>query len=109
MSSDYNYRLLQKDIKEGKQIVLFLGAGINFCDKHKILWADVMAYLFKSVVLNIASENDLSDDELTLFKDIFGINQTSETDKKQYSDNKTLLPSDKLLQYVYNEFPFTLQ
>lgn len=29
MSSDYNYNLLKKDIKDGKQIVLFLGAGIN--------------------------------------------------------------------------------
>lgn len=109
MSSDYNYRLLQKDIKEGKQIVLFLGAGINFCDKHKILWADVMAYLFKSVVLNIASENDLSDDELTLFKDIFGIDQNDGSKKKQNNDSKTLQASEKLLQYVYNEFPFTLQ
>lgn len=109
MSSDYNYRLLQKDIKEGKQIVLFLGAGINYCKDYPILWADVMEHLFKSVVLNIASENNLSNDELTLFKDLFGIDQTCETEKKQNSDNKTLLPSDKLLQYVYNEFPFTLQ
>lgn len=104
MSSDYNYRLLQKDIKEGKQIVLFLGAGINYCNEHPILWADVMAYLFKSVVLNIASENNLSDDELTLFKDIFGIEQGRDT-----KNNETLLPSRKLLQHVYNEFPFTLQ
>ena len=109
MSSDYNYRLLQKDIKEGKQIVLFLGAGINYCKVYPILWADVMEHLFKSVVLNIASENNLSNDELTLFKDLFSIDQTCETEKKQNSDNKTLLPSDKLLQYVYNEFPFTLQ
>ena len=104
MSSDYNYRLLQKDIKEGKQIVLFLGAGINYCKEYPILWADVMGHLFKSVVLNIASENNLSNDERTLFIDLFGIKLNSVT-----KTNKTSRPSGEMLQYVYNEFPFTLQ
>lgn len=109
MSSDYNYRLLQKDIKEGKRIVLFLGAGINYCKDYPILWADVMEHLFKSVILNIASDNNLSQEERTLFKDLFGIDQNDGSKKKQNNDSKTLQASEKLLQYVYNEFPFTLQ
>lgn len=109
MSSDYNYNLLKKDIKEGKRIVLFLGAGINYCKDYPILWADVMEHLFKSVILNIASDNNLSQEERTLFKDLFGIDQNGESKKKQNNDSKTLQASEKLLQYVYNEFPFTLQ
>ena len=46
MSSDYNYNLLKKDIKEGKQIVLFVGAGINFCPKYRMLWSDVIIHVF---------------------------------------------------------------
>ena len=109
MSRDYNYRLLQKDIKEGKRIVLFLGAGINYCKDYPILWADVMEHLFKSVILNIASDNNLSQEERTLFKDLFDIDKNNKSKKKQNNDSKTIQASEKLLQYVYNEFPFTLQ
>lgn len=103
MSSDYNYRLLQKDIKEGKQIVLFLGAGINYCYDRKILWADVMKHLFKSVILGASSENDLTEKEMNLFLESFGILDNVDIKNEPHQIN------EELLQYIYNEFPFTLQ
>ena len=103
MSSDYNYRLLQKDIKEGKQIVLFLGAGINYCNDRKILWADVMKHLFKSVILGASSENDLTEKEMNLFLESFGILDNVDIKNEPHQIN------EELLQYIYNEFPFTLQ
>ena len=103
MLSDYNYNLLKKDIKEGKQIVLFLGAGINYCYKRKILWADVMKHLFKSVILGASSENDLTEKEMNLFLGSFGILDNVDIKNEPHQIN------EELLQYIYNEFPFTLQ
>ena len=44
MSSDYNYNLLKKDIKEGKQIVLFVVHPIN-------------AYFFSCIASILSSKN----------------------------------------------------
>lgn len=42
MCTDYTYNLLKKDFEANKQIVLFVGAGINYSIGHQILWNDVM-------------------------------------------------------------------
>ena len=59
MCTDYTYNLLKKDFEANKQIVLFVGAGINYSIGHQILWNDVMEYLFKNVLSSITSANVL--------------------------------------------------
>ncbi len=101
---DYTYNLLKKDIEDGKQIVLFLGAGINY-SKHKILWADVMKDLFENVILSVSSDNNLSEKELSIFSKLFNVDNIPKTNNE---DNNTPI-NTSLLQYVYNEYPYTLQ
>ena len=103
MSSDYNYHLLQKDIKEGKQIVLFVGAGINFCQKHRMLWSDVMRHLFKHALTSIACNKDINKDDLAQLKELFGIDNNALLDKE--SINSYL----ELHEYVQDEYPSILQ
>lgn len=103
MSSDYNYRLLQKDIKEGKQIVLFVGAGINFCQEHRMLWSDVMRHLFKHTLTSIACNKDINKDDLAQLKELFGIDNNAQLDKESIDSYL------KLYEYVQDEYPSVLQ
>lgn len=103
MLSDYNYNLLKKDIKEGKQIVLFVGAGINFCQKHRMLWSDVMRHLFKHALTSIACNKDINKDDLAQLKELFGIDNNALLDKE--SINSYL----ELHKYVQDEYPSILQ
>lgn len=42
MTYDINFHNLKKDINSGKQLVLFLGAGVNFSKDVKLLWEDLI-------------------------------------------------------------------
>lgn len=103
MSSDYNYNLLKKDIKEGKQIVLFVGAGINFCPKHRMLWSDIMRHLFKHALTSIACNKDINKDDLAQLKELFGIDNNALLDKESIDSYL------ELYEYVQDEYPSVLQ
>lgn len=105
LNSNHNYQLLKKDLDEGKRIVLFLGAGINYCQNRRILWADVMQYLFRQVILKVAAENRLSEQESSLLKQVFNLN----TPNTGFPPVNPEAAADELKQYIYDEFPFTLQ
>lgn len=102
MLNEYNYKLLKEDIKNGKQIILFLGAGVNYCKNHRILWADVMAHLFGHALMSISCDKNIDDDDLVLLKRLFNIP----------SDNGGALDvslSLDLHKYVQDEYPSVLQ
>lgn len=92
MCTDYTYNLLKKDFEANKQIVLFVGAGINYSTGHQILWNDVMEYLFKNVLSSITSANGFTAEETRLLQKLF-----EQTDCPE-------IPTD-LKKYVSEEFP----
>lgn len=92
MCTDYTYNLLKKDFEANKQIVLFVGAGINYSTGHQILWNDVMEYLFKNVLSSITFANGFTAEETRLLQKLF-----EQTDCPE-------IPTD-LKKYVSEEFP----
>lgn len=73
-------RPLKSDIFENKQIVLYTGAGVNYSKGVKVLWEDVMEYLFKKALLYIARENDMTHDQLLELFDLFEIASSERSD-----------------------------
>lgn len=45
MKENENFTKFREDIEGNKQIVLFLGAGVNYTKDRKMLWSDLLNYL----------------------------------------------------------------
>ena len=99
MLNDYNYKRLKDDFRGGKQIVLFVGAGINFCKKNPILWSDVMGYLFEQALVSIACDKEIKDEYLARLRKLFNI--------KDGSCKENLIID--LHKFVQDEYPSVLQ
>lgn len=69
---------LHKDIKAGKQLVLFLGAGVNFSSEARLLWEDLINPLMRVALMKIISDKRLDRQGLMDLYDIFGIASSSE-------------------------------
>ena len=94
MNTDYTYNLLRKDFADNKQIVLFVGAGINYSSGHEILWNDVMEHLFSSALNQVASDKCLDIETMSTLKKMFHNGSPN-------LDTSTL----SLMKYTNNEFP----
>lgn len=98
MSYLSNLRLLNNDIAGGKQLVLFLGAGVNFSKNVKLLWEDIINPLMKIALMKIVSDKGLDGQGLIDLYDVFDISSSSGIDKeKGYSKIK--------LNVAYNYSP----
>lgn len=70
-----NLRDLKEDLLQGKQIVLFLGAGVNFSQGKKLMWTDLLNFLFNHAIAMLnATTNDIS-----IVRDVFTDNDISDT------------------------------
>lgn len=98
MNTDYTYNLLRKDFADNKQIVLFVGAGINYSSGHEILWNDVMEHLFSSALNQVASDKCLDIETMSTLKKMFHNGSPN-------LDTSTL----SLMKYTNNEFPAIFQ
>lgn len=94
MNTDYTYNLLRKDFADNKQIVLFVGAGINYSYGHEILWNDVMEHLFRNVLTSIASVNSFTPEETDILHKLF-----------VQDDCRNITIDSSLKKYVSNDFP----
>lgn len=73
MRNNYNFNLLREDFEQKKQIVLFVGAGINYSPDVAVLWDDVLNHLFKDALRHLALERGLSGRVVSLIKGALGI------------------------------------
>lgn len=99
---DKNMSSLKKDMKEGKQVVLFLGAGINYSPQKHLLWNDVLSkFLHDAIPLLNLPPTDVVDLQHGL-----SLNNEEFTTETKVSVIKNLLGGSyvPLLQnIIYNE------
>lgn len=73
MKNSYNFDLFKKDLEDRKQMVLFVGAGINYSKDVKILWDDVINYLFEKTLSRHVIGKNISTDDYCIIKKALGI------------------------------------
>lgn len=83
MTYDINFHNLKKDINSGKQLVLFLGAGVNFSKDVKLLWEDLINPLMEISLMKIASDKGMDRQELLDLYDVFEIDSSENLDKEK--------------------------
>lgn len=83
MTYDINLHNLKKDINNGKQLVLFLGAGVNFSKDVKLLWEDLINPLMEISLMKIASDKGMNRQELLDLYDVFEIDSSEDLDKEK--------------------------
>lgn len=73
MSYKVNLQRLEKDIRDNKQVVLFLGAGINSSEGINLSWKDIITPLMESALLRFAATKGLSEQEIKDVLDVFDV------------------------------------
>ena len=89
MKNNYNFDLFKRDLEDRKQMVLFVGAGINYSKDVKILWDDVINYLFEKTLSRHVIGKNISTDDYCIIKKALGIdsilsNEEIETGLKKF-------------------------
>lgn len=82
MSYTTNLHYLKRDIKNGKQIVLFLGAGVNFSPNVKLLWEDIINPLMEIAITRIACNSQMPIGDLKDLYDVFEIHSSIELESE---------------------------
>ncbi len=104
MKNNCNFNSLKNDLKDKKQMVLFVGAGINYSEGKKVLWDDVINYLFKEALSRHVIEKDICGDDYEIIKKISGIDEIL---SKQDLDNNIsigeVMDRYKVQQYAMSE------
>lgn len=85
-----NLSLLEKDLKAHKQIVLFVGAGINYSYKVNLLWEHLINHLFENALVRISMGKGLDGTEYSVLRQAFGID----------SDGLSNIPYNKSLHDI---------
>lgn len=73
MSYNLGIKKLRQDIINGKQIALFLGAGINNSKEIKLMWNQLLNPILKSALYKLSFEYRFSKTQLDALLDLFGI------------------------------------
>lgn len=98
MAYELPLRSLMNDIIAGKQLILFLGAGVNYSPNVKLLWEDLINPLMETVLVRMASDKGLTNDELQDVYDVFEI-------RKRRGLSKELGYEDVKRQVIYEYSP----
>lgn len=94
-----NLNLLRQDFENKKQVALFVGAGINYSPGVRLLWDDVINYLFEIVVSRMSIEKGLTGKNHLFLKHVFGLDSEL-SDVEISEDTKGLIKN-----YATMEFP----
>lgn len=57
--SKYNLESLEKDLKNNKQMALFVGAGVNMSSTVNLSWGALMNHLFNQALGFLAIEKNI--------------------------------------------------
>lgn len=104
-----NIHLLRKDLEAHKQIVLFIGAGINCSDKVNLLWEQVINHLFDHVVIRVSLEHGLEKDEFSALRQAFGLDRILNEDVVGNIVTSDLVDCMNLYNYALQEFPLIVK
>ncbi len=96
---DTNFMAFKQDVEKKKQMILFVGAGINYSRGTQLLWRDLMNRLFGNALQYIASENDIDGDTLKKLKSLFGISLKDDGDNDKKNND---LYKIELLSFLEN-------
>jgi len=83
MTYTTNLHYLKQDIKNGKQLVLFLGAGVNFSPRIKLLWEDIINPLMEIAITRIACNNQLPIGDLKDLYDVFELHSSDKLENEK--------------------------
>lgn len=83
MSYKTNFNALKLDIKSGKQIVLFLGAGVNYSTDVHLLWEDLINPLMQRSLIMLASDKGLNRQHVKDLYDVFDITKSDPNNNLQ--------------------------
>ena len=97
--NDPDFNAFKKDVEDRKQMILFVGAGINYSTGTRLLWVDVMHHLFCNALQYIAREKGIDDNTLKKLKALLGISSNNE--KNNESGNNDLYKTE-LLSFFRN-------
>lgn len=75
MSYRTNLSILERDLREHRQIVLFLGAGVNSSKECHLKWTDIINPLLKAALFKMAADFNFSRNQLRELLDLFDIRQ----------------------------------
>ncbi len=89
---EHNLKSLIKDFEKGNEVILFLGAGVDYAKGKKLQWADLLNELLDKVVPSISNDHHLSTE---LKNQLFSL----------FCSNKGDNLSNDLYRYVQSEFP----
>lgn len=110
MSSEIqNLHLLEKDLKENKQIVLFVGAGINCSKGVRLLWNQLIDNLFSNVLVRISMEKGLSKPENQTMHRAFGLEKILSEESIGQSVYPEILDDITLQNIALQEFPLIVK
>ena len=70
-----NLSLLKQDLEQKKQMVLFVGAGINFTPGVDLSWNALLDYLFDATLRYLALEKDIPVKESMILREVSRIGQ----------------------------------
>ena len=97
--NDPDFNAFKKDVEDRKQMILFVGAGINYSTGTRLLWVDVMHHLFCNALQYIAREKGIDGNTLKKLKALWGISSNNE--KNNESGNNDLYKTE-LLSFFRN-------
>lgn len=101
MESVYNFNLLKSEFQSRKNVILFVGAGINQSAKVDLSWNTLLAKLFNVAFGHFSVEKNLDSFSMdTIRKEINGGN-TNRIDELKANLQEKL----RLTEYFTNEFP----
>lgn len=86
-SYEIGMRSLSTDIRDGKQIALFLGAGVNVSENIKLGWNELLNPLLKYSLYRFSAEHGLSKVQLKAILDLFEVEDFPDF-KKESGYNK---------------------